>query len=673
MGTGAGRTGRVTGIAIQPESGPRIVATGADDGKRPQTGNVTAITLAAMLRFDNVTLRRGSRILLNAASFSIHPGWRVGLTGRNGSGKTSLLALISGESQLDGGDFRRPADWILAQVRQETPASSTLALDYVLDGDAEFRRLEQALAAAEAEHDAATQAVLHERLDAIAGYAARARAAELLHGLGFTAADGQRPLAAFSGGWRMRLNLAQALMCRSDLLLLDEPTNHLDLDAVLWLEDWLRRYAGTLIVVSHDREFLDAIVSHVLHIADMDAEIFAGTVSSFERKRAERLAQQQVLHERQQRERAHMQAFIDRFKAKATKARQAQSRLKALERMTEIAPIRVESGIQFEFLAPAALPDPLLVLEDAATGYDGRIVLEGVRMSLRVGERIGLLGANGEGKSTLVKLIAGSNPLLAGARRESKGIAIGYFAQHQLEQLDPEATPVQHLMRQRDGLGEQSARDFLGGFGFSGERALANVGEFSGGEKARLALALVVERRPNLLLLDEPTNHLDIDTREALAEALQDFAGAVVIVAHDRALLRSCCDSFHLVHGGRVREFDGDLDDYARFVLSRNAGASTAVARSDGSRRAERRDRADQRARLAPLRKELQRIEKRMAAIDTERGEIESSLLDPALYAGNDKARIAGLTVRRGQLAGELQALEDAWLEAQQSIDEAQA
>ncbi len=634
---------------------------------------MTAVTLAVMLRFDNVTLRRGSRILLNAAGFSVHPGWRVGLTGRNGTGKSSLLALISGELQLDGGDFQRPADWVLAQVRQETPASDQAALDYVLDGDAEYRRLERALAEAEAAHDAAALARLHERLDAIAGYAAPARAAQLLHGLGFAPTDASRPLASFSGGWRMRLNLAQALMCRSDLLLLDEPTNHLDLDAVLWLEDWLRRYPGTLVVVSHDREFLDAVVSHVLHIADTTAEVFAGTVSQFERKRAERLAQQQSMHERQQRERAHMQSFIDRFKAKATKARQAQSRLKALERMTEIAPIRVESGIQFEFLAPAALPDPLLVLEDAATGYGDRVVIDGIGLSLRVGERIGLLGANGAGKSTLVKLIAGRNPLLAGARRESKGLAIGYFAQHQLEQLDPAATPVQHMLRLDARLGEAAARNFLGGFGFAGERALAEVGPFSGGEKARLALALVVAQRPNLLLLDEPTNHLDIDTREALAEALQDFAGAVVIVAHDRALLRSCCDAFHLVQDGRVREYDGDLDDYARLVLARDANAAPDGGRAANSRRSERRERADQRARLAPLRKELLRLEARMTALGDERAALERELLDPATYAGNDKARITDLTARRGRLAAELETVEEAWLEAQQSIDAAEA
>lgn len=620
-----------------------------------------------MLRFDNLSVRRGSRLLLNGTNFSIHPGWKVGLTGRNGTGKSTLLALIGGEIGPDSGDFHRPREWVLAHVRQETPALDVAAIDYVLDGDVEFRRIEHELAQAEAAHDAARQAHLHERMDQIAGYAARARAAELLHGLGFAPSDGMRSVSSFSGGWRMRLNLAQALMSRSDLLLLDEPTNHLDLDAVLWLEEWLRRYPGTLIIVSHDREFLDAVVSHVLHIADQEAEIFAGTVSSFERKRAERLLQHQALHEKQQRERAHIQSFIDRFKAKATKARQAQSRLKALERMTEIAPIRVESGITFNFLPPAALPDPLLVLDQVATGYGDRIVLGGVKLTLRVGERIGLLGANGAGKSTLVKLIAGTNPALSGERRENRGLAIGYFAQHQLEQLDPQATPVQHILRLDPNVGEAAARDFLGGFGFTGDRALSLVGPFSGGEKARLSLALVVWKKPNLLLLDEPTNHLDIDTREALAEALQDFAGAVVIVAHDRALLRTCCDEFHLVQDGRVTPFDGDLEDYARLVV-RKSNNESAGETGGNTKRDERRERAEQRSLLAPLRKEVQRLEKRLATLETERVAIETELASPEIYDGKQGTRIGELTTRRGVVAAEIANIEDAWLETQDQL-----
>ena len=624
-----------------------------------------------MLRFDNVNLRRGSRLLLNDANFIVHPGWRVGLTGRNGSGKSSLLALVAGEIAPDAGTFARPRDWLLAHVRQQAEVPRHSALDHVLDGDAEFRRLERELAEAEAAHDAARQAGLHERLHAIGGYAARARAGALLHGLGFASADAMRPVADFSGGWRMRLDLAQALMCRSDLLLLDEPTNHLDLDAVLWLEDWLRRYAGTLVVVSHDREFLDRVVTHVLHIADASAELTAGSVSANERRRAERLAQQQVAHERQQAERARLQRFVDRFKAKATKARQAQSRVKALERMTEIAAVRAESGIEFEFAAPDALPDPLLTLDGAAVGYGERRVVERVRLSLRPGDRIGLLGANGAGKSTLIKTIAGALAPLEGRRIENRGLAIGYFAQHQIEQLDPDATPVQHLLRLAPGLGEQAARTFLGSFGFVGERALATVRPFSGGEKARLALALIVFQRPNLLLLDEPTNHLDIDTREALAEALQEFAGAVVLVAHDRGLLRAVCDDYLLVAAGRVQPWDGDLDDYARLVLAGTPDPVTGDAAGGDARRDARRDRADQRARLAPLRNEAKRVEARLATLEAERSQLRATLADPESYTGERAAGIPALTRRQALLDGEIAGLEEAWLAAHEALEAA--
>ena len=623
-----------------------------------------------MLRFDNLTLRRGSRLLLNGANFLVHPGWHVGLTGRNGSGKSSLLALIGGELAPDSGDFSRPRDWTLAHVRQQNEAQDPIALDLVLDGDTEFRQLEHDLFDAEVAHDAGRQAALHDRLHAIGGYAARARAGELLHGLGFAPGDERRAVSEFSGGWSMRLTLAQALMCRSDLLLLDEPTNHLDLDAVLWLEEWLRRYSGTLIVVSHDREFLDHVVSHVLHIADTNAELFAGTVSAYERKRAERLAQQQVAHERQQTERARLQHFVDRFKAKATKARQAQSRVKALERMTEIAAVRAESGIEFEFAAPDALPDPLLTLDDATIGYGERHIIDKVRLSLRPGDRVGLLGANGAGKSTLIKTIAGTLAPLAGRRQANKGLAIGYFAQHQIEQLDSDATPVRHLLRLQPTLGEQGARDFLGTFGFAGERALANVRGFSGGEKARLALALIVFERPNLLLLDEPTNHLDIDTREALAEALQDFAGAIVLVAHDRGLLRAVCDDYLLVRQGKLEPFDGDLDDYARLVLRGTPVASAAAPTSAGdARRDGRRERAEQRARIAPLKNEVTRIEKRMAALDAERAGIQAELADPALYEGGRGDLVADLVRRQGRLAQDMAALEDAWLDAHAALE----
>jgi len=624
-----------------------------------------------MLRFDNLNLRRGSRLLLNGANFLVHPGWRVGLTGRNGTGKSSLLALIGGELAPDGGDFSRPRNWTLAHVRQQNEAQDHVALDHVLDGDAEFRLLERELADAETAHDAARQAVLHDRLHAIGGYSARARAGELLHGLGFAPGDELRAVAEFSGGWRMRLSLAQALMCRSDLLLLDEPTNHLDLDAVLWLEEWLRRYPGTLIVVSHDREFLDRVVSHVLHIADANAELFAGNVSAYERKRAERMAQQQIAHERQQQERARLQRFVDRFKAQATKARQAQSRVKALERMTEIAAVRAESGIEFEFGAPDALPDPLLTLDETTIGYGERHIVEKVRLSLRPGDRIGLLGANGAGKSTLIKTIAGTLAPLAGRRQENKGLVIGYFAQHQVEQLDSDATPVQHLLRMQPALGEQGARDFLGTFGFAGERALAEVRGFSGGEKARLALALIVFERPNLLLLDEPTNHLDIDTREALAEALQDYVGAVVLVAHDRGLLRAVCDDYLLVRDHAVKPFDGDLDDYARLVLRGTPANASTTANAGDARREGRRDRAEQRARVAPLKNEVSRIEKQIAQLEAHRAVIQAELGDPVLYESGRGDQVADLVRRQGQLTQDIAALEEAWFDAHTALEDA--
>jgi ATP-binding cassette subfamily F protein 3 len=626
-----------------------------------------------MLRFDHVALRRGPLLLLDDMNLALHAGWRVGISGRNGAGKSSLLALIAGEISADAGHFERPSNWTLAYVRQEVPALATCALDYVLDGDVELRATEAALAHAEAAHDGAGIARLHERLHAIGGYAARARAAELLHGLGFAIGDERRSVAEFSGGWRMRLNLAQALMCRSDLLLLDEPTNHLDLDAVLWLESWLRRYPGTLLLISHDREFLDAVVTHVLAIGDGRAELFSGDLSGFERKRAERLEQQQVAFEKQQRERAHLQRFVDRFRAQATKARQAQSRVKALERMVEIAPVRAASTIQFAFREPHALPAPLLKLDGVVAGYGERRVLEGIKLSLTAGDRIALLGANGAGKSTLIKLLAGEIAPLAGERLPSKDLAIGYFAQHQLEQLDLVATPVEHLLRLDRALGEKSARDFLGGFGFSGERAMDPVAPFSGGEKARLCLALTVYARPNLLLLDEPTNHLDLDMREALSEALNDFAGAVVLVAHDRALIRACCDTLLHVGGGRVVSYDGDLDDYARLVLRSDAEATTGAAPASNARRGERRARADERARLAPLRKQIQQLEKRIAEIDAGKREANAALADPALYEGNQTARVQELSRQVATLSSQLDDLETQWLQAQAELEQAMA
>jgi ATP-binding cassette subfamily F protein 3 len=625
-----------------------------------------------MLRFDDLALRRGPLLLFEHVDLAVHAGWRIGVSGRNGAGKSSLLALVAGELAPDAGHFERPRDWALAFVRQEVAALDVAAIEYVLDGDTELRQIERALAVAEEAHDAARIAALHDRLHAIGGYSARARAGELLHGLGFRSADEGRPVREFSGGWRMRLNLAQALMCRSDLLLLDEPTNHLDLDAVIWLEDWLRRYPGTLLLISHDREFLDAVVTHVLSIADQRIELFSGNLSSFERKRSERLLQQQSQMEKQRRERAHLQHFVDRFRAKASKARQAQSRIKALERMVDIAPIRAASPIRFEFREPAALPVPLLRLDEVGAGYGEHRILDGIKLSLSPGDRIGLLGANGAGKSTLIKLLAGAIPALGGERIAARDLAIGYFAQHQLEQLDAQASPVDHLKRLDKRLGEQAARDFLGGFGFDGDRALSMVAPFSGGEKARLCLALTVYQRPNLLLLDEPTNHLDLDMREGLTEALNDFSGALVLVSHDRALIRACCETLLLVGAGRFDEYSGDLDDYARSVQRASVGEKPpAPAAATQNRREGRRDRAEQRARTATLRKNVQAIEQRLAKLDDVLGTTEAALADPGLYDGGHATRVNELTRKAGALKAERLSLEEEWLQAQAELEQA--
>jgi len=626
-----------------------------------------------MIRLDNLTLRRGPQVLLENVDLALHAGWRVGISGRNGAGKSSLLALVAGELAPDAGHFERPANWSMAWVRQEVPALESTALDYVLDGDAELRAIERDLVVAENAHDGMRIAHLHERLLAIDGYAAPARAGALLHGLGFANGDETRSVAQFSGGWRMRLNLAQALMCRSDLLLLDEPTNHLDLDAVLWLQDWLAKYPGTLLLISHDREFLDAVVTHVLSIADRRADLFAGDLTGFERKRAEQLAQQSAAFEKQQRERAHLQHFVDRFRAKASKARQAQSRIKALERMVDIAPIRAASTIRFEFREPARLPAPLLKLDEADAGYGERRVLENVTLGIAPGDRIALLGANGAGKSTLVKLLAGEIAPLAGERITSKDLAVGYFAQHQLEQLDPGESPVAHLLELNPALGEKAARDFLGGFGFIGDRALEPVAPFSGGEKARLCLALTVFQRPNLLLLDEPTNHLDLDMREALTEALNDFAGAVVLVSHDRALIRTCCDTLLHVGGGRVAPYSGDLDDYARQVMrAANAPTPASGKSAPGDKRQDtRRARADDRARIAPLKQEVQRLEKRIAQVEADKRKADDALKDPALYEADSSARMQELTRHTGSLASELADLEARWLAANEELEAA--
>ncbi|HET9652103.1 MAG TPA: ATP-binding cassette domain-containing protein, partial [Usitatibacter sp.] len=546
-----------------------------------------------MLRISEITLRRGARVLLEGASMNVHPGQKVGLVGPNGSGKSSLFALVRGELHADAGEVTMPPRWVLSHVAQETPAVDRPALDFVMDGDAELREVERGIEAAHGDE----LAHLHARYGEIGGYQARARAQTLLAGLGFGEAAQARAVAQFSGGWRMRLNLARALMCRADLLLLDEPTNHLDLDAVLWLEDWLRAFPGAVVLITHDREFLDAVAGVIVHIDARGLETYSGNYSAFEAQRAARLAQQQAAYERQQRTIAHLESFIDRFRAKATKARQAQSRLRALEKLERIAAAHVDAPFSFRFSAPPQMPRQLFRLEDATLGYGGNAVLSGVEWSVLPGDAVGLLGPNGAGKSTLLKSIVGELPLIAGKLYAAQGLRIGYFAQHQVDRLRLEETPLWHLGRLAPEEREQGLRDFLGGFDIRGDQVLQRVGNFSGGEKARLALALIVWQKPNLLLLDEPTNHLDIDMRESLAEALVDFEGALVVVAHDRHLLAAATDQWMLVADGRVAPFDGDLDDYKAWAAQHRArsgapareeepGALPAVSRRD-ERRAE--------------------------------------------------------------------------------------
>ena len=633
-----------------------------------------------MLTFSGLSLRRGARLLITDASFTIYRGEKVGIVGANGCGKSSLLALILGELQADAGNFDMPTQLVVAHVAQEMAATQCAAVEFVMDGDAELRETEAAMAAAEAKDAGAVLGELHARYAALGGYDARSRAGRLMHGLGFSAADETRPVAAFSGGWRMRLNLAQALMCRSDLLLLDEPTNHLDLDAVIWLEDWLRSYPGTLLMIAHDREFLDRSVDRIVHIEQSTAKLYTGNYSAFEEQRAAQLAQQQSLFERQQREIRHMMSFVERFRAKASKARQAQSRLKALERMERIAPAHVDSPFEFAFLAPQKLPRPLLALEQQSVGYGERVVLQSLNMTIAPGARIALLGRNGAGKSTLMKLLAGELEARAGKRTEARDLRIGYFAQHQLEQLEITESPLEHLRRHGGEAAarstEQELRSFLGGFGFSGDRVFEPVGPFSGGEKARLVLALVSFRRPNLLLLDEPTNHLDLEMRQALAVALQDYEGAVVLVAHDRHLLRAVADELILVDAGHASPFDGDLEDYARWFMTSAASAQeadtaekSAPEQTNEQKKQRKRLEAERRNRLSPLRAEVARCEARIAELERRRAEVEAALSTPDIYGEQAKQQLQELLKKQTQLRRDLQVCEEAWVAASERLD----
>nr|WP_285293578.1 ATP-binding cassette domain-containing protein [Burkholderia glumae] len=627
--------------------------------------------------------------MFEGATFALNPGEKAGLVGANGAGKSTLFSVLRHELHADAGDFSIPPSWQIAHVSQETPAVDRSALDYTLDGDAQLRQIEARIAAAAAAHDGAAEAEAHAAFADADGYTAPARAEALLLGLGFTLAQTREQVANFSGGWRMRLNLAQALMCRSDLLLLDEPTNHLDLDAIVWLEDWLHRYAGTLVVISHDREFLDAICNVTLHLEHRQVKRYGGNYSQFEVLRAQQLALQQSAYEKQQKTIEHLQGFINRFKAKASKAKQAQSRVKALERMERIAPSHAASAFTFAFRTPDSAPNPMLVMEDVVCGYRDEAghalpIVERVALSIQNGQRIGLLGANGQGKSTLIKTLAGTLAPLAGEVRGGKGLTIGYFAQHQLETLRPDDSPLAHLARLAPDAREQELRDFLGGFNFSGDMASAPIAPFSGGEKARLALALIIWRKPNLLLLDEPTNHLDLETRDALTLALAQFDGTLILVSHDRHLLRATTDQFMLVANHRLQPFDGDLDDYRDWLLQHaaeqraaargEAGEGGASAGAAGNRKDLKRQEAQERQRLSQLRKPLQtrltKLEKEMEALNAEKAKLDAFVADAGSYAAEKKTELTEAIRRLGEVTSRLEALELDWLELQEQLEQ---
>ncbi len=677
-----------------------------------------------MIRLDGVELRRGGARVLGDASLVVRRRWKVGVVGANGAGKSSLLALLLGELEPDRGEVELPAEVTVATVAQEAPGGDVPLIDYVVCGDPRIAAIRTRLADAGARGDAAAEAAAHAELEAVHGYAAEAGANRILRGLGFAPDDGPRPLDTLSGGWRMRAALARTLAAPSDLLLLDEPTNHLDLDAVVWLEGWLRRYAGTLLLISHDREFLDPVVDHVALVAGGRIALYTGDYSAFERLRAVEIEHSRRAADRRRRERARIQAFVDRFRYKASKARQAQSRLKALERMRAVAPVPVERRFAFDFLEPERSPRPVVKLEAASFGYGGHPVLREVSMALAPGDRVALLGANGTGKSTLMRGVAGRIAPGAGAVERSPDAKIGYFAQHRLDQLDPHRTPLELARAAAPGMREQEMRDFLGGFGFGAAPATSRIAPLSGGEKTRLALALLVLERPNLLLLDEPTNHLDLDMRQALALALQSYSGALVLVSHDRHLLRLVSDSLWLVADAGAAPFEGDLDDYRRWLSERPSAArgrdatargrdaasgsrpsgtvavdgrdkvagsgpsdtvaasgpdKVGVSRSSGTvaagagaapdRRERRRLAAEERRRIAPLRREIDSLERRLAALGEERASIEATLADAAVYDDAERPRLHALIVRRGRLHAEIAEVESLWLERSEQLD----
>lgn len=636
-----------------------------------------------MIVFSNISLKRGQTELLENATATINPKQKVGLVGKNGCGKSSLFALLKKELQPEGGEITYPSNWAVSWVNQETPALEISALDYVIQGDREYCRLQAELAQANERNDGNAIARIHDRLDAINAWTIQSRAETLLHGLGFTQAETQRTVKSFSGGWRMRLNLAQALLCPSDLLLLDEPTNHLDLDAVIWLERWLVNYQGTLVLISHDRDFIDHIVTKILHIEHQKLNEYTGDYSSFEVQRATKLAQQAAMYRQQQQKIAHLQSYINRFKAKATKAKQAQSRVKALERMELIAPAYADNPFTFAFRPPVSLPNPLVMIEQASAGYgEGESaveILSKIKLNLVPGSRIGLLGQNGAGKSTLIKLLAQELSPLSGMVQLAKGVQLGYFAQHQLDTLRAEESALWHMQKLAPEQTEQQIRDYLGSFAFHGDKVSQPVSSFSGGEKARLVLALIVWQRPNLLLLDEPTNHLDLDMRQALTEALVDYEGSLVVVSHDRHLLRNTVEEFYLVHDKQVEEFKGDLEDYQKWLMEQNNQSSVKSAEqnlpqenthSSQNRKEQKRREAELRQQTAPLRKKIAQLEEKMNTLTEQLAEIENGLADSALYSPENKEKLTALLAQQVETKKALEAVETDWMETQDMLEE---
>jgi ATP-binding cassette subfamily F protein 3 len=629
---------------------------------------------------NDLSLDRGAKNLISASSFTIHPNHKVGLVGSNGCGKSSLFAAFLGDLSPDSGTLAIPSSWDIATVKQETPSLEQSALDYVMDGDKEFRKLEKKLEQARQALDGNLEALVINDIDTINGYSLPARAGELLHGLGFLQSQLNNPVKDFSGGWRMRLNLAQALISRADLLLLDEPTNHLDLDAVIWLQRWLKGFTGTLVLISHDRDFLDTVIGQILHIEHKKAKLYSGNYTAFERQRAEHLAQQDAQYQKQQKEAAHLTAFVDRFRAKASKAKQAQSRLKRLEKLPDLAPAHVDSQFTFHFEKPDSLPYPLLALNESQCGYSQKspnepiVILNDVGLTLVPGSRIGLLGRNGAGKSTLIKSLAGELAILNGDRYCAQELKVGYFSQHQLEQLHLSSSPVDHILRAKPSFGEPQARTFLGKFGFSGDQALEQVSVMSGGEKARLVLALIVLEKPQLLLLDEPTNHLDLEMRQALVMALQDFEGAIILIAHDRYLLESCVDEFYLVANGQVIDFTGDIDDYQQWLNDDKKSTFTQnkVKPQEKSvdKKQLRQQQAELRKKAAPLKKKADVLEKKVQQWQIKLAEVETLLSNPDMYQGENKAELTKQLKMQGKLKSDIEENEMLWLELEEQIEE---